>query len=90
VLLRGVREDLMEALDLIVVGDIYQFTYDEIKDLFKNYSRVTMRKGRGSKTILPSTSKSTTGVTKAEIGNLIEDMKTNILNSLSMQLDALQ
>jgi len=36
VLLSGVREDLMEALHLIVVGDTYQFTYDEIKDLFKN------------------------------------------------------
>jgi hypothetical protein len=75
VLLRGVREDLMEALDLIVAGDIYQFTYDEIKYIFKNYSRETMRKGRGSKIISPSTSKNTTRVTKAEIGNLIEDMK---------------
>jgi hypothetical protein len=90
VFLRGVREDLMVELDLIVAGDIYQFTYAEIKDLFKNYSRETMRKGRGLKIVLPSTSKNTIGITKAEIGNLIEDMKTNILNSLSMQLDALQ
>jgi len=51
-----------------------------------------MRKGRGSKIVLPSTSKNTntTGVIKAEIGNLIEDMKTEILNYLSMQLDTLQ
>jgi hypothetical protein len=47
VLLRGIREDLMEDLDLIVAGDIYQFTYVEIKGPFKNYLRETMRKGRG-------------------------------------------
>ena len=48
-----------------------------------------MRKGRGLKIVFPSTSKNTNGLTIAEIGNLIEDMKTNILNYLSMQLDAL-
>jgi hypothetical protein len=48
-----------------------------------------MRTGRGLKIVLPSTSKNTTGITKAEIVNLIEDTKTNILSSLSMQLDAL-
>jgi hypothetical protein len=52
-LLRGVREYFMEALYLIVSGDIYHFTYDEIKYIFKNYSRETMRKGKGSKNISP-------------------------------------
>jgi len=47
VLLRGVREDLMEALDLIVTGDIHKFTYDEIKYIFKNYSRETTRNSKG-------------------------------------------
>jgi hypothetical protein len=33
VLFRGVREDLMETLNLISNGDIYQIYYDEIKQM---------------------------------------------------------
>lgn len=36
VLLRGIREDVMENLNMLSGGDIYQFPYDDIKTLFKN------------------------------------------------------
>jgi len=48
-----------------------------------------MSKGRGSNIGIPSTSMNKKGFTKVEIGNSIEDTKTNILHSLYMQLDAL-
>lgn len=44
VLLRGVREDPMETLNLLDNMDIYQLTYDEIKQVFKNNSRASRKK----------------------------------------------
>jgi hypothetical protein len=66
-------------INLINARDIYQFSYDEIPKLFKNYSRE----------ITPP-SNIVKGITKEKIGNLLEDTKTNILNSLSMQRDTPQ
>jgi hypothetical protein len=86
VLLVGVREDLMETLNLLSNGDIYQLIYDDIKRIFKNHSR---KKGRSSRELVPQSSNPTTHI-KNELRGLIEDMKTDILHSLSMQMDTLQ
>jgi len=46
VLLRGVREDLLDTLHMIVGGDIYQLPYEDIKTVFRNHSREARKKGR--------------------------------------------
>ena len=48
VLLRGVREDILDTLHMIARGDIYQLPYEDIKTIFRNHSRATTKKGRGS------------------------------------------
>lgn len=35
VLLRGIKEDVMETLNMLCGGDIYQLAYDDIKHVFK-------------------------------------------------------
>jgi hypothetical protein len=88
VLLRGVREDLMETLNLLSNGDIYQLDYDDIKRIFKNHSRSSRKKGRSNRGLVSQSSNPTTHI-KNELGGLIEDMKTDILHSLAMQMDTL-
>lgn len=44
VLLHGVREELMETLNLLANGDIFQLEYYEIKKIFNNYSKAIIKK----------------------------------------------
>jgi len=48
VLLRVIPEDLLHTLHLLAGGDIYQLSYEDIKTIFRNHSRVAKKKGRGS------------------------------------------
>jgi len=73
VLLRGIKEDILETLNMLSRGDIYQLSYDDIKIVFKNHSRATRKKGRASQGLV-SSSPSTTSI-KNEIGNMLEDFK---------------
>jgi hypothetical protein len=62
--------------------------YDDIKRIFKNHSRSSRKKGRSSRGFVPQYSNPTTHINN-ELGGLIEDIKTNILHSLAMQMDTL-
>jgi len=84
VLLRGIREDLLDTLHMIVGGDIYQLPYEDIKTVFSNHSRATRKKGRGSQP-MTSTSSSNSSI-KGEIGNMLEDFKSDMLKTLALQL----
>jgi len=44
VFLRGVNDDYLEVLDLMVGGDVYQDYWNEFKKICKKYSRKTMKK----------------------------------------------
>jgi len=46
-LLRGIQEDLLDTLHLLAEGDIYQLSYEYIKIVLRNHSRVARKKGRG-------------------------------------------
>lgn len=48
VLIRGVPEDLLDTLNLLAGGDIYQLPYEDIKTVFRNHSRATRKRGRGN------------------------------------------
>ena len=81
VLLRGVREDLLDTLKLLAGGDIYQLLYEDIKIVFRNHSRVVKKKGRGSQP-MASTSSSNSSI-NGEIGNMLEDFKSEMLQTLA-------
>ena len=69
VLLKGVPEDLLDTLHLLAGGDIYQLPYDDIKSMFRNHSRESRKKGRGSQPIA-NTSSSNSSI-KGEIGSML-------------------
>jgi hypothetical protein len=82
-LLRGVREDMMETLNLLYNGYIYELEYDDIKRIFKNHSRYPRKKGRSSRCLSSQYSNPISHMNN-ELGELIKDMKIEILHSLAM------
>lgn len=87
IFLRGVNEDCMDALDLIGVGYISQEPFEEIYKACRNYSRSFTERVKRDRT--SSINKSITGVSKAELRNLLSNMKEDIISHLSTQLDTL-
>jgi hypothetical protein len=84
VLLKGVRKEWMETMNLLVNGHIFQLPYDDIKQFFKNFPSTTSKNNRGHRGTIAQSSKGTIiGLTKSEIKNLLQDMKMlRGLNSL--------
>lgn len=76
---------MVETLNMFFGGDIYQLSYDDIKNVFKNHSRVVKKKGRASQGLVNS-SPSTTSI-KNEIGNIYEDFKSEVFHTLSLKMD---
>jgi len=87
VLLRGIQEDLSNTLHLLARGDIYQLSYEDIKTIFRNHSRVAKKQCRGSQPIT-NTSSSNSSI-KGEIGNMLEDFKSEMLQTLAIKMDTL-
>jgi hypothetical protein len=72
-------------------GDISQMTYEEICELCKFYSCGNAKYGKGPRdTVSKITRSSGGGVTRDELGNLLDNFKTDILSSLISQLDTMQ
>lgn len=87
VVLRGVREDILDNLYLLAGGDIYQLPYEDIKTTFRNHSSAAREKGRSSQiTIAISSSNSSIN---GEIGNILEDFRSEMLETLSLQLETM-
>ena len=78
----------METLNMFSWVEIYQLPYNFIKTLFKNHSRVARKNVRASQA-LASWSSSNTSI-KSEIGNMLEDFKSEIFHTLSIQMDTIQ
>ena len=87
VLLREVREDILDTVHMIAGGDVYQLPYEDIRIVFRSYSRSSRKKGRGSQ---PMTSTSSSNLSiKGEIGNMLEDFKSDMMQTLALQLDTM-
>jgi hypothetical protein len=72
-------------------SDVSRLTFEEICDLCRRYSRSQAKSSKGPRITLSKVTKSTTsGVTMIELGNLLENFKTNFIGTLSLQLDTLQ
>lgn len=87
VLLRGVREDILDTLHMLAGGYIYQLPYDDTKSIFRNHSRATRNNCRSSQP-MASTSSSNSSI-KGQIGNMLEDFKSEMLQTISLQLDTM-
>ena len=85
VLLRGIRKDMLETINMLYGGDIYHLSYDDIKTILKNHSRAARKKGRASQALV-SSSPSTKSINNL-IGNMLEDFKSEMLHTFSLQMD---
>jgi hypothetical protein len=92
ILLKGVRDDSLDMLNMLGKGDISKEPYDVIVNLCKRCSRGAARnRSSGRDTTFSRVHKSANGgATRAEIGNLLEDFKTEMLSSFASQMDTLQ
>jgi len=72
---------------LLVGGDIYQLPYDVIKTIFRNHYRAATKNGRGCQ-LMANSSSSNTSI-KGEIGNMLEDFKSEMLQTLSLQMETM-
>ena len=87
--LKGVLEEYIDVLNLMLSGDIYQKSFEQISDLCRTYSRNrgkmtrSVRDPIGRDSIGRNTKPSTSGgVTRIELGNLLEDFKTDLLGTI--------
>jgi len=78
---------MLETLNMLSGGDIYQLSYDDIKNVLKNHSRATRKKGRAIQGLINS-SPSTTSI-KNEIRNMVEDFKSEMMHIFYFQIDTM-
>jgi len=91
-LLKGIKDELLELLILIGKGDAFQLSYDDVCELCIRYSGGISKVGKNSRDVCFFFSKSATrtGDIRAEINVLVENFKVDFISSLSSKLDALQ
>jgi hypothetical protein len=86
-----VRDDCIEVLNLMSSRDLYQNPFAEITKYCKIYSRSQSKTGKSVRDPTNRIVKPTPGgVTRIELGNLLEKFKTDILNTISSQLDTIK
>ena len=87
-LLLGIKEEIIETLNMLSGGYIYQLPYETIKTIFMNHSREARKKGRAGQSTTNTHSSSTS--IKHEIENMLEDFKSDMLHTFSFKLDTMQ
>lgn len=85
VLLRGIKEEVIETLNMMSGGDIYQLSYEDFKIVFRKHSKASRKKDRASQSMTNTPSSSTS--IKNEIGNMLEDFKSEMLNTFYLQME---
>eukprot|EP00253_Pinus_taeda_P036019 PITA_36019 len=91
ILLKGVWDDYLDMLNMLGKEDISKESYDEIVNLCKRCSRGVVNRPKNRDSTYSRVQKSASGaVTRAEIGNLLEEFKIEMLSSFTSQIDTLQ
>ena len=97
ILLCGIKDDCLDMLNLLGKGDISKEPFGKIVELCKRYSRGSSRNNKQEKRdklerdVFDRTQKSSNGgATHAEIGNLLENFKTEMMSSISSEIDVLK
>ena len=79
-LLRTIRDEWIDLLNLMSKGDVYQFSFEEICETCKCISRGRERVSKSTSTL----------VRQDEIGNFLNNFKTQILSNISEQVEMLR
>ena len=75
----------MDALNLIGKGNISKLSFNDICDICNNYSWSHRSiHGHSSKF---STMGNASSISKCELGNLLDDLKTDLLNHMGKQIN---
>ena len=91
ILLRGIKDEHLHKINLMGKGDIFKESYQDILTLCRRIFQGSSRSRSQHKDTFSQVQKSANGgVTRAEIGNLFEDFKAELLNTLTTQIDTLQ
>jgi hypothetical protein len=91
IFLKGIMDDCIEVLNLMSSGDVYQNPFVDIAEYCKRYSCSQAKTGKSVRDPICRTNKPALGgVTRIELGNLLEKFKTNILNTIIIQLDTMK
>ena len=85
-MLKGIRDEYLDILNVMGKGDISYLPFDEVTELCQNYSRGRARNGKRDVTS-KITKSGTRSISRAELGNLLEDFKTNLLSTLGTQVE---
>ena len=80
IVLRTIKDEWIDLLNLMSRGDVYQLSFEEICETCQHISRGKERVGK-------STSRS---VSQAKLGNLFDDFKKEILSNLTKQVEMLR
>ena len=88
-LLKAIRDEWINILHMMGKGDIPQLPLSDIGELCVHLSRgkSKTRKGPRDPSLIRVNKSATGSVSRAEIGNMIEEFKTDILGSLSEHID---
>ena len=90
-ILKGIKDEFLELLNLIGKGDVFQLSYDDVCELCIRYSRGISKAGKNSREVSSFFSKSTTriGDIGVEINDLFEHLKIDFISSLNSKLGVL-
>ena len=82
--LKAIRDEWIDILNMMGKGDISQFPLNDLGELCVHLSRGKSKTGKGPRDpSLVRVNKSATGsVSRAKIGNMLDEFKANILGSL--------
>ena len=91
-LLKAIRDEWIDILNMMGKGDISQLPLHDIAELCVHLSRGKSKTGKGPRdpSLIRANKSATGSVSRAEIGNMLDEFKTDILGSLSEQLDTLK
>lgn len=91
ILIKGMRDEYINTLNLLGKGDITREPYDEVVQLCQRCCRGSARNhtttSNPSANVLKTTN---SGETRAEIGNLLEKIRTEIISLMYSQLHMMQ
>ena len=66
-------------------GDVSHKSFEDIVEMCRKYSRSKAKARKGVRVVKSSSG----GITRLELGNLLENFKTDILGTISAQMDTL-
>ena len=89
IFLKGIQDEYIDILNLMGSGDISILPFNDIGILCRKYSRSKAKHGKSVRDTRVNKSASG-GVTRVELGNLLENFKMDILGTLSSQLDTIK